>query len=270
MADKKISQLTSATVPLAGTEVLPIVQAGSTVKVPVSDLTAGRSPSMSGATVTGLTASKPVFTDANKALTSSGTVPTDQGGTGLTSFTSGGVPYAASASALTTGTALQFDGKLLGVGATVTAGWRANARGVQFGVNRYGAAWEQANGAVNVSFAAYESSNNVFSYTTTGDVPTLYSQLSGAHIWSNAVAGTAGNTFTFTERMRVTADGNVVAGGSVALATTATNGFLYVPTCAGTPTGTPTSITGMAPIVVDTTNNKMYFYSGGQWRDAGP
>jgi hypothetical protein len=42
MADKKISQLTGATTPLAGTEVLPIVQGGSTVKVAVSDLTAGR------------------------------------------------------------------------------------------------------------------------------------------------------------------------------------------------------------------------------------
>jgi hypothetical protein len=73
-----------------------------------------------------------------------------------------------------------------------------------------------------------------------------------------------------TERMRLTTDGSVVAGGSVALATTATNGFLYVPTCAGTPTGTPTAITGMAPIVVDTTNNKLYFYSTGVWRDAGP
>jgi len=42
MADKKISALTASTVPLAGTEVLPIVQGGDTVKVPVSDLTAGR------------------------------------------------------------------------------------------------------------------------------------------------------------------------------------------------------------------------------------
>jgi chaperonin cofactor prefoldin len=54
--------------------------------------------------VTTLTASKPVFTDANKALTSSGTMPTNQGGTGLTSFTSGGAVYASSTSALTTGT----------------------------------------------------------------------------------------------------------------------------------------------------------------------
>ncbi len=36
MADKKISQLTAAATPLAGTEVLPIVQSGSTVKVSVA------------------------------------------------------------------------------------------------------------------------------------------------------------------------------------------------------------------------------------------
>lgn len=42
MADKKISALTGASTPLTGTEVLPIVQSGSTVKVAVSNLTAGR------------------------------------------------------------------------------------------------------------------------------------------------------------------------------------------------------------------------------------
>lgn len=34
MADLKISQLPNASIPLAGTEVLPIVQAGVTDKVP--------------------------------------------------------------------------------------------------------------------------------------------------------------------------------------------------------------------------------------------
>ena len=38
MSNKKISQLTAATTPLAGTEVLPIVQSGSTVKVTNNDL----------------------------------------------------------------------------------------------------------------------------------------------------------------------------------------------------------------------------------------
>jgi hypothetical protein len=94
----------------------------------------------------------------------------------------------------------------------------------------------------------------------------LSANVSAAFRAADFVFQTAGAT----ERARITADGNIVAGGSSALATTATNGFLYVPTCAGTPTGTPTAITGMAPIVVNTTNNKLYFYSGGAWRDAGP
>lgn len=38
MADKKISQLTAATLPLSGTEVLPIVQSGTTVKVANNNL----------------------------------------------------------------------------------------------------------------------------------------------------------------------------------------------------------------------------------------
>jgi hypothetical protein len=55
MADKKISALTAASTPLAGTEVLPIVQSGSTVKVAVSDLTLGRNVSLLGLTATGTT-----------------------------------------------------------------------------------------------------------------------------------------------------------------------------------------------------------------------
>lgn len=42
MADKKISALTAASTPLAGTEVLPIVQSSATVKVSAADVTAGR------------------------------------------------------------------------------------------------------------------------------------------------------------------------------------------------------------------------------------
>lgn len=53
MADKKISALPAATTPLAGTEVLPIVQSGATVKVAVSDLTAGRA--VSGTSITAST-----------------------------------------------------------------------------------------------------------------------------------------------------------------------------------------------------------------------
>ena len=47
-----------------------------------------------------------------------------------------------------------------------------------------------------------------------------------------------------------------------ALATTATKGFFYIPTCAGTPTGIPTLFVGTVPIVYDTTNHKLYIYDG--------
>jgi hypothetical protein len=46
----------------------------------------------------------------------SGTLPVANGGTNLTSFTSGGVVYASSSSALATGSVLSFDGTSLGIG----------------------------------------------------------------------------------------------------------------------------------------------------------
>lgn len=51
MADQKISALAAASTPLAGTEVLPIVQSGTTKKVAVSDLTTGRAISATQVTV---------------------------------------------------------------------------------------------------------------------------------------------------------------------------------------------------------------------------
>jgi len=56
MADLKISQLPSASTPLAGTEVLLIVQSGSTVQVSVNNLTAGKAVSASTVTATTVTA----------------------------------------------------------------------------------------------------------------------------------------------------------------------------------------------------------------------
>lgn len=80
---------------------------------------------------------------------------------------------------------------------------------------------------------------------------------------------TASGSASRIERMRVTGAGNVLIN-TAAIATTATDGFLYVPTCAGVPTGVPTTHTGLAPIVIDSTNNRLYFYSTGAWRNAGP
>jgi hypothetical protein len=56
MADLKISQLPAATVPLAGTEVLPIVQSGATKQVSVDNLTTGKAVSATSLTATTVTA----------------------------------------------------------------------------------------------------------------------------------------------------------------------------------------------------------------------
>tara|TARA_S200002703_G_C3800562_1_gene247384 strand:+ start:2937 stop:3770 length:834 start_codon:yes stop_codon:yes gene_type:complete len=56
MADKKISALDTATTPLAGTEVLPIVQGGATKKVSVDNLTAGKVVSASSFNKVAITA----------------------------------------------------------------------------------------------------------------------------------------------------------------------------------------------------------------------
>lgn len=53
--------------------------------------------------------------------------------------------------------------------------------------------------------------------------------------------------------------------GIGAVNTTATDGFPYIPSCAGTPTGVPTTIAGMVPMVYDSTNHKLYIYDGG-WK----
>lgn len=52
MADTKISALTGATTPVAGTEVIPVVQGGQTRKVSIADLTAGRAISATQLTLT--------------------------------------------------------------------------------------------------------------------------------------------------------------------------------------------------------------------------
>lgn len=56
--------------------------------------------------------------------------------------------------------------------------------------------------------------------------------------------------------------------GGATLGISATVGFLIVPNCSGVPTGVPSG--GNGSMVVDIANNRLYFYSSGAWRNAGP
>ena len=95
MANSKISALPAASTPLAGTELVPVVQGGITEQVSVANLTAGRAVSA-----------------ASLSLTTT-PLPVASGGTGLASWTANGVVYASGTTTLTNGSALTFDGTTL-------------------------------------------------------------------------------------------------------------------------------------------------------------
>jgi hypothetical protein len=100
------------------------------------------------------------------------------------------------------------------------------------------------NNGIDISAAAVYSQSDVFSARDL----TLGAWVSSAHV----------NVMSLTSTKSVLLS-------LAALATNATDGFTYIPTCAGTPTGTPTAQTGVKPIVYDTTNNKIWVYNG-SWR----
>ncbi len=84
---------------------------------------------------------------------------------------------------------------------------------------------------------------------------------------------TSGTNNNFTNLILQPNSGNVVIGVGSSLATTATNGFLCIPTCSGAPTaGPPTGPepavpVGTVPLIYDTTNNRLYIRTpSGTWR----
>jgi len=222
MANSKISALTSATT-VAGTEVLPIVQSSATVKVSIANLTPGLDTitavkggtgqtsyavgdllyanttttlakladvATGNALISGGVSTAPSWGKIGLTTHVSGTLPTANGGTNLTSFTANGLVYASSTSALATGSAITFDGtnfattgtataaKLIPTGTSVTGNGMylpaANSVGISTaGVN---AVYIDANqnvqfgipGATNKRVAAAVANNNTVYYAESG------------------------------------------------------------------------------------------------------
>jgi hypothetical protein len=80
----------------------------------------------------------------------------------------------------------------------------------------------------------------------------------GTNKWNIYASGTASNLFAGTTII-----------GTAAIATTATAGFLWIPSCAGAPTGAPTApYTNAAALVADTTNSRLYVRIGSTWKYA--
>ncbi len=128
-----------------------------------------------------------------------GTLPTVNGGTNLTSFTSNGVVYASSTSALATGTGLLFDGSSLGIGNPTVYGTRslnsytgtaASAVGFSQQISGFANTWVGSN---NSGSAVLGMPTGTFGQSTTNSIPWTVSNNS-------------------TERMRLDASGNLGLG----------------------------------------------------------
>jgi hypothetical protein len=165
MADKKISALTAATTPLAGTEVLPIVQGGATVKVSVDNLTAGRSASFATVDTTNIEVTNLKAKDGTAAgsiadstgvvtLASSVLTTTDINGGTIDGVTIGG----ASAGAVSS-TNLAYTGTFTGGTGVVNLG--------------SGQFYKDASGNVGIGTASPTGKLDLFTSATGGSISTL-------------------------------------------------------------------------------------------------
>jgi hypothetical protein len=100
---------------------------------------------------------------------------------------------------------------------------------------------------------------------TTGTTPGLVFDTRTQH---NIFMRTTDSGGALRERFVVGSNGS--CGMSFgAQATTATAGFFFLPTMAGTPTGTPATLganAGGAPCIVDTTGSKLWVRVGATWK----
>ena len=225
MANVKISNLTAATTPVAGTEVLPIVQSGATVKVSIANLTAGRSVSATGLALAGSTSG--TVTLAAKAVAGSTTfrLPAADGTSNQAMVTDGSGNLSFATIAATPGgstTQVQYNNAgafagsanftyasgTLSVLATTSSAFSGAA---DAGYSLFRGTTNSSGGVLSVSGNSTGNGINyvVFNSTLTGYEPANYG--ASQHIWKLGA----------TEALRLNSSANLVLQGG----TTTANGI---------------------------------------------
>jgi len=187
---------------------------------------------------------------------------------------SGGIHTFSNAPSGTAGNTATFTERLridssgnVGVGVT-PSGWGASEyKAIQVGIG--GSISGRVSGGdqdkVNVAANVYHDGTN-FKYIASDDA-TVYQQLGGLHTFSNAPSGTAGNTATFTERLRIDGSGNVSIGTATALSKLHVHGDLTMSNAttaitASTSTITPpATVAGYLTVSINGTSRKIAFYA---------
>lgn len=218
----------------------------------------------------------PANLTATLSPTGTGTVTINPATAGTVNNMSVGATTAAAVRATTfTGTSGLTTGTLVITSAS-TSGLLTEAAALTYidtSVTRSISVSGSGSGSSNMTVANTHASANAFFDVLangTGDAYVRYSVSALATRWYAGIDNSVGDRFAWgtdvlgaADKVAITTTGSLIANASgAALATNATDGFTYIPTSAGTPTGAPTAVTGAAAIEVDTTNNLFYYYSG--------
>ena len=146
-----------------------------------------------------------------------GTLATTNGGTGLTSFTANGVVYASSTSALSTGSALTFDGSNLQIGSQgdLRLGDSDNSNWVAFQAPATVASnvtWTLPSADGTNGQALTTNGSGTLSWATAGGGSSISAGNSSVAVTDTGSNGTITFTTDGSERMRLDASGNLGLG----------------------------------------------------------
>jgi hypothetical protein len=108
----------------------------------------------------------------------------------------------------------------VGIG-TIPPAWRAGLADVGFNVGVNAALYDQTGGGVFLVNNWYRADGNTLTYRNTNEAQYMVMD-GGEFSFANAPSGSAGDTITFTERMKIDASGGLILAGSTAQKATGT------------------------------------------------